>query len=370
MRLDMTPASVIVGSTVVFMAVVSIVVFYPVLEYQLVEPSEEWRERTEEENRGRAVYMQNGCFNCHSQYVRPQDWEFGEGRVAESGDYVGDTPPLWGSERQGPDLQQAGGLRSDGWHLAHFHNARHVRPDSIMPPFHWLTMAQTLDLTEYVQGLGYLDADARYDRYLRWRDAAYEAYLAGGDANTEWLHAHVPQGIMNSPNQYPATEASLANGAIVYQHYCIGCHGPVGDGNGPAGRFLRGQYDSDLGREMATLIESGEFREAPPYNFTYLRSWEDRGPIGWMIYYQVMNGITGTSMPVFKHELESERIWDVANYIAVNFVGAYPAGGSEEDRWPRGSAIPATNEPPMENEFEPIPLEEVLADPHEMEGGS
>ncbi len=56
----------------------------------------------------------------------------------------------------------------------------------------------------------------------------------------------------------------------------------------------------------------------PPLNFTILK---DRGISGGILYYQIMNGITGTAMPYFKRELESEKIWDVGNYVAVTFIG-------------------------------------------------
>ena len=56
----------------------------------------------------------------------------------------------------------------------------------------------------------------------------------------------------------------------------------------------------------------------PPLNFTILK---DRGISGGILYYQIMNGITGTAMPYFKKDLQSEKIWDVGNYVAVTFIG-------------------------------------------------
>ncbi|MBM3891920.1 MAG: c-type cytochrome [Planctomycetes bacterium] len=322
-RLQMTPRAVVIGSMVAFSAVVAAVVFLPTFEDRL-EPSATHRVRTTAEDEGRRLYIANGCQYCHSQYVRPQDWDYGQDRVAQAGDYVSDTPPLLGSERQGPDLSQEGGLRSDDWHRAHFANPRFTRPDSIMPPFAFLTEAQTQKLTAYVQSLGGTDADARVARQRAWQQKALDAYRAGPAANMAWLHSHVPTGWMQLPNPYPATEAALKRGEAIYLHFCIGCHGPVGDGQGPAARLL----------------------DPPPFNFTFLRRWN--GPIGGMIYHQVMNGITGTSMPAFKTELESEKIWDVSNYIAEYFVS-----GADADRGPRG--IPASFEPPRPDE--PTPKE-------------
>jgi cbb3-type cytochrome oxidase cytochrome c subunit len=328
--MTMTPFMATIGSTAVFMVVVFIVVFFPLMEQSKVQDSTILRDRTDAEERGRALYIANGCQYCHSQYVRPQDYDYGQDRVAQAGDYNNDRPPLLGSERQGPDLSREGGLRSDGWHFAHFINPRNTRPDSLMPPFHWLSVEDMKDLTSYVQGLGFLDADQRMERQERWRGPAFEAYQQGPAANTEWLHERVPEAWLEMPNPYAATPMSIARGEITFQHFCIGCHGPVGDGRGPGGQA------------MLQLIEDGHLEEAPPYNFTYLKNWD--GPIGGMIYYQVMNGITGTSMPAFKHELESQKIWDVANYLATHFAGR----DSVENDDPEG--IPASYEPPVPGE--------------------
>jgi len=61
----------------------------------------------------------------------------------------------------------------------------------------------------------------------------------------------------------------------------------------------------------------------PPLNFTVLKG---RGISGGILYYQIMNGITGTAMMYFKKDLESEKIWDVGNYVAVTFIGESDAG--------------------------------------------
>ncbi len=76
------------------------------------------------------------------------------------------------------------------------------------------------------------------------------------------------------------------------------------------------------------------FLYPPPLNFTLLKG---RGISGGILYYQIMNGITGTAMPYFKKDLESEKIWEVGDYVAVNFIGESDAGAS-----PKG--IPASYE--------------------------
>jgi len=139
------------------------------------------------------------------------------------------------------------------------------------------------------------------------------AYEAGVEANVNWLHANVPEGWRKVPNPYPTSQAGLARGHKLYQDNCLGCHGPVGDGMGPAQPWIY----------------------PPPLNFTILKG---RGVSGGILYYQIMNGITGTAMPYFKRELESEKIWDVGNYIAVYFINQTDANTE-----PRG--IDAAYEP-------------------------
>ena len=91
------------------------------------------------QNLGRQVYLREGCWYCHSQYVRPVTGETRRwGPVSEAGEYAFDVPHLWGTRRIGPDLTRVGLKYSDEWHLAHFWNPRMLSPDSIMAPFRGL----------------------------------------------------------------------------------------------------------------------------------------------------------------------------------------------------------------------------------------
>ncbi len=96
------------------------------------------RPRTAFEEQGRAIYIQNGCTYCHTQFVREIDWDLGAEPVVRAGDYVRERPHLLGTERTGPDLSQEGGEPPDDWHLAHFINLRFVRPESVMPSWEFL----------------------------------------------------------------------------------------------------------------------------------------------------------------------------------------------------------------------------------------
>ena len=88
---------------------------------------------------GRDVYIREGCYNCHSQMIRPfraETMRYGHYSVA--GEFVYDHPFQWGSKRTGPDLHRVGGKYSDEWHRIHLNNPRDVVPESNMPAYPWL----------------------------------------------------------------------------------------------------------------------------------------------------------------------------------------------------------------------------------------
>ncbi len=92
---------------------------------------------------GRDVYLREGCYNCHSQMIRPFRAEtLRYGHYSMAGEFVYDHPFQWGSKRTGPDLHRVGGKYSDEWHRAHLLNPRHVVPESNMPAYPWLEGAQ------------------------------------------------------------------------------------------------------------------------------------------------------------------------------------------------------------------------------------
>ncbi len=91
---------------------------------------------------GRDVYIREGCYNCHSQMVRPFRAEVERyGHYSTAGEFVYDHPFQWGSKRTGPDLHRVGGRYSDDWHRIHLNNPRDVVPESNMPAYTWLAKA-------------------------------------------------------------------------------------------------------------------------------------------------------------------------------------------------------------------------------------
>ncbi len=88
---------------------------------------------------GRDVYVREGCYNCHSQMIRPFRAETERyGHYSVAGEFVYDRPFQWGSKRTGPDLARVGGRYSDEWHRSHLDNPRDLVPESNMPSYPWL----------------------------------------------------------------------------------------------------------------------------------------------------------------------------------------------------------------------------------------
>ncbi|MBA1146862.1 cytochrome-c oxidase, cbb3-type subunit II [Ectothiorhodospiraceae bacterium WFHF3C12] len=100
---------------------------------------------------GRDVYVREGCYNCHSQMVRPFRAETERyGHYSVAGEFVYDRPFQWGSKRTGPDLARVGGRYTDEWHRVHLINPRNVVPESNMPGFPWLA-ERTVDGAEIAE---------------------------------------------------------------------------------------------------------------------------------------------------------------------------------------------------------------------------
>ena len=88
---------------------------------------------------GRDIYVREGCYNCHSQMIRPLVAEtLRYGHYSVAGEFVYDHPFQWGSKRTGPDLHRVGGKYSDEWHRLHLTAPRDLVPESNMPAYPWL----------------------------------------------------------------------------------------------------------------------------------------------------------------------------------------------------------------------------------------
>jgi len=176
--------------------------------------------------RGRRVYINEGCINCHSQYVRPRgmdrEWwgPFHETPLTES-------PPLIGNRRQGPDLMNAGLRRSPEWHRVHLEQPSLLSPGSLMPSYAYLFAGgdrRGEDLVAYLASLGHPHLAERMHFIQRWAPEA------------------------------DASASSTVRGAALFQQSCSPCHGMEGRGDGPAsGFFLRPNLN----------LKKGDFAYAP-----------------------------------------------------------------------------------------------------------
>ena len=139
---------------------------------------------------GRDIYVREGCYNCHSQLVRPFRAEVERyGPYSVAGEFVYDRPFQWGSKRTGPDLHRVGGRYSDEWHRIHLFNPRDVVPESNMPAYPWLakTRANAADIEAKLGalralGVPYSEADVQGARKAlegKTEMDALVAYLQG-----------------------------------------------------------------------------------------------------------------------------------------------------------------------------------------------
>jgi cytochrome c oxidase cbb3-type subunit 2 len=135
-----------------------------------IEDVEGVRPYTPLEQRGRDIYVREGCFLCHSQMIRPfrdEAMRYGHYSLAAESQY--DHPFQWGSKRTGPDLARVGGKYSNQWHVQHLAAPRSVVPESIMPNYPWL-LENELDYSQIqnrmralkMVGVPYSETDAEY----------------------------------------------------------------------------------------------------------------------------------------------------------------------------------------------------------------
>ena len=128
---------VLIIITVAFGGLVEIVPLF--FQKTTTEPIAGLKPYTALEVAGRDVYIREGCYNCHSQMIRPFRAEtLRYGHYSVAGEFVYDHPFQWGSKRTGPDLHRVGGRYSDEWHRINLINPRDLVPESIMPSYPWL----------------------------------------------------------------------------------------------------------------------------------------------------------------------------------------------------------------------------------------
>jgi len=336
-KMLITPWVAGIGGLLVFLTVVFVVVWLPVHTFD-PPPSKDWAPLNSQAVAGRALFASNNCFVCHSGYSRPQDVREAlyvlYPKVSQPGDFYGNdqSPNLLGTERTGPDLSQESGWHPDDWQYAHFFDPRYVDPRSLMPPMKSLfSDGQVQDLTEYVE------TRSGKSGLLRYAGQEYAKQVVLSNQGfpppyTGFQGAHRPivaqkevkpppgqleeapnlsqidRGYWLSADPLPVTEDNLLRGKEVFLSRCVGCHGPKGDGKGPAATFM----------------------SPPPADFTDKDDaccGGDTGPGDF--YYRILRGWTGTAMENFGDRLSVNDIWRV-----VLFVKTIPNGTLAKDRVP------------------------------------
>jgi cytochrome c oxidase cbb3-type subunit 2 len=126
-------------------------------------PTGKLRKLNEQELQGRAIYVREGCWYCHTQQTRTlladtkrSGWRGVDAPISTPDEFVYDSPHLFGTKRTGPDLSRVGGKYNDQWHRAHFRNPADLVPGSIMPPFPWIANDEKefKAIVAYMQTLG------------------------------------------------------------------------------------------------------------------------------------------------------------------------------------------------------------------------
>jgi len=305
------------------------------------------------EARGRQIYIREGCWYCHSQYVRPVTGEDRRwGPVSEAGEYHGELPHLFGTRRIGPDLSRVGGKFADGWHYAHHWDPRQVVPDSNMPAFRWLfhqvrvplrrgpdgdVLGDAPELARYFTlapepavllhpnagGLAFADprgvpgkipgtpvlvldhfkgAAPRFAEVAIVVPSEELVALVGylqklGASRGVWRDVFEARtGSAGAPTM-PRTAALVERGREVYGRRCVGCHGPQGDGNGPVAAFLDP-------RPRDFTEAAFKFRTTPSGSL----------PTDGDLLRTITLGVRFTAMPAW-HELRAADRWAVLQFI-------------------------------------------------------
>ena len=144
---------------------------------------------------GRDIYVREGCYNCHSQMIRPMRDEVERyGHYSLAAESMYDHPFQWSSKRTGPDLARVGGKFSDGWHVDHMRNPRAVVPASIMPSYAWLEQRPLdyADITERMSTLKLVGVPYS-DEMIKNAKADLEAQVAPDSKGAKDVLARYPK---------------------------------------------------------------------------------------------------------------------------------------------------------------------------------
>ncbi|MHB0867502.1 MAG: cbb3-type cytochrome c oxidase subunit II [Thermoleophilia bacterium] len=342
-KMLMTPMLVVVGGLFAF-ALPSFFAAFMQMVYFKPPVSNEWAPLTAAAERGRNVFVSNGCVYCHSGFTRPQDVESGlyylYPTVSKPGDFAtsDSSPNIFGTARIGPDLSQEGGFHPDDWERAHLNNPRYVDPDSIMPQFSFLSDQEVEDLNIFLETRSGKSGLIRYAGQIYMKRVLLAANNMpeppqGYTAEKLTLKDVAMRNNLNPPtppggnydglgwpdpinlnivdrtfwlagNPLPVTTDNLLRGREIFQERCIGCHGQGG----------------------AAVSEAARYLSPPPIDFTSpedASGGNDTSPGDY--YYRILRGIRGSGMENFGTRLSVDDIWRV-----VLFLKTIPNGGLQK----------------------------------------
>jgi cbb3-type cytochrome c oxidase subunit II len=130
--------AIVAVAVIVFSVLTLVMAILPALREQAFSAPTGVAPREGEAERGRLVYLREGCGFCHTQFVRDLPMDRPYGRPSRPGDYALEDPPMLGTQRTGPDLADVGTRQpSEAWHLIHLYDPRAVVPQSVMPAYRW-----------------------------------------------------------------------------------------------------------------------------------------------------------------------------------------------------------------------------------------
>jgi cytochrome c oxidase cbb3-type subunit I/II len=313
--------------------------------------------RTAVENLGRKVYIREGCWYCHSQFVRPVNRDTDKwGPVSQAGEFIYDVPQMFGTRRIGPDLSREGNRRSDEWHYAHHWDPRSVEPESMMPAYSWLftedaqhdravtkfietydknhdgrvTKSELDAIAQKPANFAELDtwpvnADGSHgDGIIDMHDygpvpteemVGVEAYMQRiGTAIGDWRNWEAWPATRRSPTNEPLALRE-SRGKAIFETKCAGCHGKYGNGRNTADSATSTNFNAAY-----------HFLNPQPRDFTTAAFKSRTTPSGALptdedIFRTISRGIRkGGIMPAWGnasdgHIIPEQDRWDLVDYV-------------------------------------------------------
>ncbi len=337
---------------------------------------------------GRRIYIREGCWYCHSQYVRPVTGETRRwGPVSQAGEYAFDQPHLFSTRRIGPDLTRVGLKYADDWHVAHHYDPRQLVPESIMPRFPWLfdgpsgpvaivadsegrttleqnatsrhffdfASSEVIELTPSPDGLVFVREPGKYPVVLTPNKEftgkqvtlvrgteelrAVVAYIQKLGMNRgKWRDLFEPQLLPASNVEMPRSQEAIDYGKEVFTRRCVGCHGDKGDGNGTAATFF-----SVRPRNFTT--GTFKFRSTPSGSL----------PTDGDLLRTVTDGVRGTPMPTWHNLPDKDRL------AVIQYVKYVLAVDRSDPQKPYAFFTEEQPEPPVYVGNPPPPTPELVA---------